>query len=514
MAQQRYRLKLSKLQFCSLVDDPAQPNAKLLAIKRNGKADEVTATAKLAKLNEELGLAFFWAFTSTNPDGTEHFDLQGDTVDQDFIKAAMDFMLDGGGAVDEMHDGVSTEGRVVFAFPMTPDIAKAFGVVTKQSGLMIAIKPTAEQLEKLKDGTYTGVSIAGLGTREAVKSARVCKANLFTNEVDGHQHQIHCYEDGTFWVSYATASGAENSHSHGIVRGEDGTLTILADSGHTHELAEGQPSVVIVPADAVVVVQARSPHAAKSDARAKSTPASAPRSVKTTTEKSTMNDADTLKQQLSDLTKRAERAERIAKMSGAHKTHFDTLTGEDAEAFLAKSTAERESIVKAALDRDAALNAVEYVSLAGEVFTKRDDQRMVAAIKRADEVEKKAESAEIAKQAKETLGQLAGSDAVRELIVRSVLKSGAKKEDIDAALTAMKGWAAESRVGKKAPGANPGNDPAPADQESAFGALSKGLAEFAKANKLDQKTLWTVGLDAFVQTAEGAALKRAYDEAQ
>ena len=147
----RFKLKLSKLDFCSLVDDPAQPNAKTLLIKRKGSRDEVSATARLAKVNDELGLAFFWAFTSTNLDGSDHFDLHGDAIDADFIKSAMDFMIDGG-AVDEMHDGAATSGRVVFAMPMTPDIASAYNITTKQSGLMIAIKPSAQQLEKLKDG--------------------------------------------------------------------------------------------------------------------------------------------------------------------------------------------------------------------------------------------------------------------------------------------------------------------------------------------------------------------------
>jgi hypothetical protein len=509
MAQQRYRLKLSELKFCSLVDDPAQPNAKLLAIKRKGKADEITATAKLAKLNEELGLAFFWAFTSTNADGTDHFDLQGDTVDADFIKAAMDFMLDGGGAVDEMHDGVSTAGRVVFAFPMTPDIAKAFGVVTKQSGLMIAIKPTAEQLEKLKDGTYAGVSIAGLGTRELVKSqpGRVLKGNLYTDEIDGHQHEIHCYEDGSFWVSYATSSGAENSHSHGIVF-EAGKLVILADSGHSHELAEGQPGVAIVPADAIVIVAARAP---KQTGAAKSTPPIAPRSVNHTSKEPTMpNELDTLKQTLLDLTKRHERAERIVKMSGAHKAHFDTLTGDDGEAFLAKSNAEREAVVKSAREADAAQLEVVYTSLAGEVFTKRDDARLVAAVKRADESETARKDEEVAKQATAHLGNCPGDDDTHRFIVRAVLAT--KNADmITKALAAFDGVNAIMKDRSKASGGDGGNGAGATDSDP-YDAFSKGLTAFCKAEKIEK--VWTVGLEKFTATDEGKALKRAYDESR
>src|SRR5690606_34325371 len=128
---------------------------------------------------------------------------------------------------------------------------------TDTTGLMVAIKPSPDVLAKFKSGEYTGLSIAGIGERIEVKSAgRVQKAQRYTDEQLGHQHKGCVYEDGPLDVEYATMEGAEYGHSHGIVF-EDGKLTILADSGHTHELAEGQPGIAVVPADAIVVVQAR-----------------------------------------------------------------------------------------------------------------------------------------------------------------------------------------------------------------------------------------------------------------
>ena len=45
---------------------------------------------------------------------------------------------------------------------MTSEIAKAFGIITKNTGLMIGIKPADQKtLEKFKNGTYTGFSIGG-----------------------------------------------------------------------------------------------------------------------------------------------------------------------------------------------------------------------------------------------------------------------------------------------------------------------------------------------------------------
>lgn len=159
----RYRLKLKRLDFVSVVDDPAQETAKVLLIKRR----QVDGVAHVAKIADELGLVFCWAFTSKAA-GEDYFDLHGDTIDQDFIKAAAEFM-ESGGAVDEMHDG-EQNGRVVFAMPMTPDVAKAFGIETDTVGLMVALRPSVEALAKFKSGEYTGVSIAGIGERELVTS--------------------------------------------------------------------------------------------------------------------------------------------------------------------------------------------------------------------------------------------------------------------------------------------------------------------------------------------------------
>lgn len=76
------------------------------------------------------------------------------------LKASLDFMQ-GQRIVGDMHKE-EEGGQVVFAFPMTTDIAKSLGIVTKTTGLLIAIKPKNQKtLEKFKDGTYNGFSIGG-----------------------------------------------------------------------------------------------------------------------------------------------------------------------------------------------------------------------------------------------------------------------------------------------------------------------------------------------------------------
>ncbi len=125
--------------------------------------DEDKPTAKFAevlKVDESLGLVLGWAIVCKR-DGADYFDLQEDHIpESSMLAAAVDFMQHSRVA-KEMHDGESM-GTVLFAFPMTEDISKAFGVETKTTGLMIAMKPdSTDMLAKFKDGTLTGFSIGG-----------------------------------------------------------------------------------------------------------------------------------------------------------------------------------------------------------------------------------------------------------------------------------------------------------------------------------------------------------------
>lgn len=483
---QRYRLKLSRLDFVSLVDDPAQPNATTLLIKRNGALVEGETHAKFVKANDELGVAFFWAFTSTNPDGSDHFDLHGDAIDKsNLVKIAMDFMVNGNGAVDEMHDGVATEARCV-AFPMDPDIAKAFGVATKTSGLMVMIKLTDEQLTKLKNGTYTGVSIAGLGTREPIEArkSRVVKSCMYTDEVDGHQHKLEVYEDGSIWCCYATSSGADASHNHGVVL-ENGQLTILTDSGHKHELAEGQAGVVVVPADATVLVAARAPHSKPSTSiTSKSTP--------------------------SDNSSKVDTMKPIV-LSEAQFAHYSKLSGADAEAFVAKSFADRDSDVAKAIASDPEVYKTESgISIRkshGEValmLAKQADEN-ARALAKANEVvlaEKSArEMVELKKRAKDTIGNLACSDDAHCAVLKAV-ESISDEKLRGEALAVLK--AANDLMASKgrAPGMG-GTDPK--DGASAQELLDSMTTEYAQKNNVDRPSARV----AIMKTAEG---KRLYAE--
>lgn len=113
----------------------------------------------IAKVDADLGLVFGFAIVCKR-EGENYFDLQGDHITEAaMLKAASDFMVNSRISKD-MHEG-EADGTVVFAFPLTTEIAKALDITTQQTGLLIAMRPSADVLAKFKAGDYTGFSIGG-----------------------------------------------------------------------------------------------------------------------------------------------------------------------------------------------------------------------------------------------------------------------------------------------------------------------------------------------------------------
>ena len=124
----------------------------------------IHVNTQICKVDESLGLVFGWAVIC-KIDGERYFDLQDHHIPEDaMMEAATDFMQNSRMAKD-MHtkgeEGV-LPGSILFAMPMTTEVAKAFGIETKLTGLMIAMKPDSDEiLQKFKSGEYTGFSIGG-----------------------------------------------------------------------------------------------------------------------------------------------------------------------------------------------------------------------------------------------------------------------------------------------------------------------------------------------------------------
>lgn len=131
------------------------------------KAAEDRIDARVAKIDESLGLVFGWAIVC-KIDGEDYYDLNIDKdgtrvpehITEDAMTKAALGLMEAGAPGNEMHAGPDV-GHYPFVFPMTTEIAKAMGIETEKTGLMVAYKPTPAVLQKFRDGTYSGFSIEG-----------------------------------------------------------------------------------------------------------------------------------------------------------------------------------------------------------------------------------------------------------------------------------------------------------------------------------------------------------------
>ncbi len=126
---------------------------------------------RIAKVDEQLGIVFGYAIVckvNGEPYYDLNIDLSGKHVGQrvpehipeeTMLKAATEFMQTARPG-NEMHSGTD-KGIFVCAFPLTTDIAKAMGIKTNVTGLIVGFKPPPDMLEKFKNGTYKGFSIEG-----------------------------------------------------------------------------------------------------------------------------------------------------------------------------------------------------------------------------------------------------------------------------------------------------------------------------------------------------------------
>lgn len=124
--------------------------------------------ARVAKVDDELGIVFGWAIIS-KINGEDYWDTQQDHIPEDsMLVASADYMMKSRIA-GNMHryegdtaESVEPVGKVIFAFPLTTEIAKSMNIKSAISGLMIGMKvDRPDILAKFKSGEYTGFSIGG-----------------------------------------------------------------------------------------------------------------------------------------------------------------------------------------------------------------------------------------------------------------------------------------------------------------------------------------------------------------
>jgi hypothetical protein len=152
-------------------EESAKVRFKNIEPELNTMKAEFSADARIVKIDESLGLVFGWAIVC-KINGEDYYDLNVDRagehagervpehIPEDAMLKGAFGLMEVGAPGNEMHAGPDA-GHYPFVFPMTSDIAKAMGIQTEKTGLMVAYKPPPAVLAKFIDGTYTGFSIEG-----------------------------------------------------------------------------------------------------------------------------------------------------------------------------------------------------------------------------------------------------------------------------------------------------------------------------------------------------------------
>lgn len=317
--------------------------------------------------------------------------------------------------------------------------------------------------------------------RETPPPTETKKRSAITTAVLGHTHlvtgidemQAGCTTSERVHDANVHVDSYASYHSHPWVRGEDGSIVLGEAAGHTHQIATSAAALAIADAN-------------------KSTQATPAIKVDPMTTK-------------------------LVVLSEAQKAHYDTLTGADAEAFVAKSSLERDAEVEKARASDpvvftGTITGIEVRKSQGDAFRKlaESNERNAEAAKKATEsaeAEKAAREAETYKaRAKAELGYLVGSDAVKAKVLQSIDGRiiAYTAEERDEALRMLKGADEIAKSQTHAPGYNPGD----ARETDALAEFNAGVAKYAEKNDIKDQGL---ALERFLGTTEGLALKKKYD---
>lgn len=239
-----------------------------------------------------------------------------------------------------------------------------------------------------------------------------------TDVVDGHQHGVEIYyssydDQVNVYVNYATSEGSENSHSHQLVRNEDGTVSVLMSEGHTHEInsAAFNSALLTVLGSNVFKVKFAVPEdITKQHGDATDEEGTMPKSIKgsdaSVTGEATGSSA-------------AEATGSVTAAPEGFETYYDSLPDQKAkDAFLAA----HQEVEKA---KDAAAQA-EAEKAADPVVVKANQERDEA-LKRIEQLEAVNEDREVAAKAN-TFKSLGGDVEVKKALARTIMKSGESDE--------------------------------------------------------------------------------------
>lgn len=153
----QYRVRANALR----VTAPAAPAPK------PAQTDCVKALdVEVAKVDDSHGVVFGYAIVC-KVDGDEYYDTQGDHITEAaMLGAAVEYMA--GDRVAKLQHQGRRAGQVIFALPLTAEVAQALDLDAPRTGLIIGMRPDPPMLTKFRSGELRGFSIGGSRIAEEV----------------------------------------------------------------------------------------------------------------------------------------------------------------------------------------------------------------------------------------------------------------------------------------------------------------------------------------------------------
>lgn len=449
--------------------------------------------AEIAK-GGPLGLYFAWgAFCKV--DGAPFVDSHGDVIpEDDMVAAALSLAEAGKLNLEHTEDA---RGSVPLVFPLVSDVAKALGIESTRSGLIVGFRPDATLAKAIDAGEVTEMSIEGRALVEAAKAAlakseagEVVKAEhkrtlrkleidaislvrraahgagtriaiakraesspavevakrapAMTGATAGHQHLIYDADESDGFTSYEVAPGSEYGHTHPWIRREGGAVEIGEAAGHTHTVED--------------TAMADTAEINKSLAAAQT-----------------------------DVTKARALTAAVLSLSPAEFAYARRLSPDAVAAYVAKSAPERAELAKPV-----------HVAKSGETFYSDDDARLVSMAKANDQMADALEAARASAATAEIAKSAAAVPMIKsaDLIVGAIHKALAGEER-KAALEALA--TANASIATVCQPLGSGVEPVTKGAEA---KLDEMAAEKARATGVS----FAKAYDDLLSTPEGAAL--------
>ena len=206
-----------------------------------------------------------------------------------------------------------------------------------------------------------------------------------TTQQDGHAHIIVGLEASREGLAERRSgmTSFANGHAHAWAMDDAGNILVADEEGHSHQIAAMMtkdlgPEETTAPGsestDPVGTAEqlGDSGGDVMSDQNDKAADPAVPN------------------EQIEQLTKRLEKAERFGQLTDAQKAHYNSLSETDQAEFLAKDADARDQILKNLADAD----PVVFTSEDGDVFRKSDDPRLVKQARQLDEERKRRKAME------------------------------------------------------------------------------------------------------------------------